>query len=501
MNSLMKVVITVVLSFGITQIYADTHTWVGALGGDWHTATNWSPAQVPESTDDAIIPSGSVIVNTGVIDNSGDIDNFGTIDNNLGTINNYVAGRFDNDGVINNNDGIINNNNGILKNLSSGKIYNGVSGSFGGQINNNGGTLVNEGDIICYGAFTNTAASLISNKGQIESADTITNFGTWNNFEGTTRLYAGAVLNNESIINNSNDGYLESLGGRINNYLAGVIENSGSDDNLKNKQNGVIENQGTINHLIGPFENDSGCSLNNYGTIHISSAGEFMNNGDVNNENGGQITIVGNLYNYRSFVNLGAVSNGGYFVNDGNDFSNFATFQNTGTFENEDNIDNYGNFFNEGSVENKNGRYVYNEGVIANNVNGVITNLGTIENSSDGIIENNDAGMIDTSSEFINDGGLVENDGTIVNTGSYEDFSSSSILKNNGSMDNDNDLILLGTLENNGFFNNLENGYIENSGTMNNKLGGEMTNEGVLESFGSFVFNGLFTNSGIINFE
>ena len=36
-----------------------TITWTSSLSGSWATASNWSPAQVPGSADDALIDVGA----------------------------------------------------------------------------------------------------------------------------------------------------------------------------------------------------------------------------------------------------------------------------------------------------------------------------------------------------------------------------------------------------------------------------------------------------------
>jgi hypothetical protein len=48
-----------------------TITWNLSTGGDWDTPTNWSPAQVPTSADDAVInlsSAGSVTLSSGLAD-------------------------------------------------------------------------------------------------------------------------------------------------------------------------------------------------------------------------------------------------------------------------------------------------------------------------------------------------------------------------------------------------------------------------------------------------
>lgn len=48
------------LAFLAAWAHAQTATWIGtAANGNWHTASNWSPAIVPGPTSDVVIPAGS----------------------------------------------------------------------------------------------------------------------------------------------------------------------------------------------------------------------------------------------------------------------------------------------------------------------------------------------------------------------------------------------------------------------------------------------------------
>ena len=48
----------------VANAAAETKTWVGGIGGSWHTAANWSPAGVPTAADDAVIASGAPLIST-----------------------------------------------------------------------------------------------------------------------------------------------------------------------------------------------------------------------------------------------------------------------------------------------------------------------------------------------------------------------------------------------------------------------------------------------------
>jgi hypothetical protein len=44
---------------------AETKTWVGGSGGNWHADGNWNPVGVPTATDDAVIASSAPLISTG----------------------------------------------------------------------------------------------------------------------------------------------------------------------------------------------------------------------------------------------------------------------------------------------------------------------------------------------------------------------------------------------------------------------------------------------------
>ena len=50
------------------QVYGTTYTWIGTTSSNWATASNWSPAVVPTSTDDIIVNSSSSSTNNLMLD-------------------------------------------------------------------------------------------------------------------------------------------------------------------------------------------------------------------------------------------------------------------------------------------------------------------------------------------------------------------------------------------------------------------------------------------------
>ena len=63
-----KLMLLLVLIFGIQGISAQTKTWNGSSNNNWNTAANWTPSGVPASTDDVLIPDDkTVTVNTAAV--------------------------------------------------------------------------------------------------------------------------------------------------------------------------------------------------------------------------------------------------------------------------------------------------------------------------------------------------------------------------------------------------------------------------------------------------
>src|SRR5580658_4373066 len=46
---------------------ATTFTWTATTSSDWTVGTNWAPDGPPTATDTAIVPSGSIQINTGTV--------------------------------------------------------------------------------------------------------------------------------------------------------------------------------------------------------------------------------------------------------------------------------------------------------------------------------------------------------------------------------------------------------------------------------------------------
>jgi len=44
-----------------------TFTWTATISSDWTVGTNWTPDGPPTATDTAIVPSGSIQIDSGTV--------------------------------------------------------------------------------------------------------------------------------------------------------------------------------------------------------------------------------------------------------------------------------------------------------------------------------------------------------------------------------------------------------------------------------------------------
>lgn len=56
-----NIIIVFFFILNLNAVYAVNKTYVGPTGGNWLTASNWSPAGVPANGDDVIIPAGTTV--------------------------------------------------------------------------------------------------------------------------------------------------------------------------------------------------------------------------------------------------------------------------------------------------------------------------------------------------------------------------------------------------------------------------------------------------------
>lgn len=64
----MKKISTLLVFLFCAQVYGTTYTWIGTTSSNWATASNWSPAVVPTSTDDIVVNALSSATNNLTLD-------------------------------------------------------------------------------------------------------------------------------------------------------------------------------------------------------------------------------------------------------------------------------------------------------------------------------------------------------------------------------------------------------------------------------------------------
>ena len=303
-------------------------TWIGSTSTDWHTASNWSPASVPVSTDEVVIigdrPNNPVVASDAQMstlllspntspgvaatslptltinalqtltignDNSdGTLDNSGTITNN-GTLT--TTGQFDN-----NDNGIITNNTGAnitACTANAGSFRNGVGSDDTPTINNYGTITVEEEQ-----RFDNTRG------------------GTINNYVGGTIVSTGAFRNRSqnpgtaSIVNNGTMQFLRDLSNSRPLTGTGTIEFTTGTRNRDSNVSGntTISQQITIsktNNRITTFTVDitatndvtipSTAGLQVNSGVNFTIEGNFTNNGAFTAQTGSTVTFSGSSQN------------------------------------------------------------------------------------------------------------------------------------------------------------------------------------------------------------
>jgi hypothetical protein len=240
---LIRFFILISLFLVYTDAIAQTKTWDGSESTDWFDDDNWTPSGVPASTDDVIIPNGTI--------NQANILFPGALAKSL---------------IVQLNASFNINEEGELT-INGFRNFGLVTVGFinAGNVNNNGilsiGTLTSVGDyaLLNLGSFNNNVGGTIS----IDSSELFGVYvltGTFNNFGKITIGSEGSV-GSSGIFNLTN----------FNNSGCGALVHIISDNNIENS--GTFTNSGNI------IENASGNSS-------ISS-----NSGIVQNLNGGTFSI------------------------------------------------------------------------------------------------------------------------------------------------------------------------------------------------------------------
>ncbi len=476
-------------------------TYIGAAGGLWTTAANWSNG-LPAAGNPATIPGGGSVVVSAPLTTNFQVDNFGTLNvnaawtlaaaqlNNSGTVNFNAAGSLTNSATFNNfsvasfaGPAVLNNNTGaVLAN--------------GGTLTLNT-TLTNNGDVVNNGIFTATA-------GIVQNLKTFTNNQTINVLQ-FTQPAAGSGLNNFGATWNS-------LG------------------------------TGAVLSLTGGFTNNGFVNVKPSATATLS--GFFGNNGQLSIESPCTLAAAGNLQNNGTVINKSTFTELGAVINS-NNFFNEGTCQVNGNFAQNQILENRVGAtlnVNLGSTFALNfGTQTTNWGTMTNNTSitsvGLITNNGTFQNvgtltvNSGGTLRNNltfnNIGTVNSQNQVFCDQGVWTNTGTLnVQSGSIFEVKASflngtsgkvnnlyeirvkpaGIFTNNGMLPTNIRMYVEGNLTNNAYVLNTGDVFVLAGGTLNNKeifdnVAGNVSNAGTLVNSKSMFFDecSVLSNTGNIN--
>ncbi|MEO1257372.1 MAG: T9SS type A sorting domain-containing protein [Bacteroidota bacterium] len=526
-SSIRLISFVVILPFiNINESIAANITWTGTTDTDWNTASNWSPAQVPTSSDIVTIPN---VTNDPII-SANDAEAISVTVNSGAVLTITAAGVLSLDGTENillylnagtvENSGIINI--GQTANGGNNGIWNG-----GGTFNNNAGGVIN---------IDHTSSDCIRaiNNGDIDNSGTI-NIGQ-NSLSGSATAFS--IINNSSLDNNAG-GVIKidrnNSSGNAIYYYQSTVNNSGTITigalSSSSKFNTIINNLGSSPAPV--FNNNSGGIINihnaNNAGLQIRADGTFNNNsgatiniyefdtrglqidadGTFNNNSGATINIDGTNAGY--FENSGTFDNSGE-INIGTDASSSSTSVGLATFSTfnnnsggQINIDRCGE-----CVRNNGASATFtNEGTITCGANSTISgegvaneNLGTFNNNASGIINIDNTGQrgIFNSSTFTNQGTC-----NIGLNGSVGDYG----IYNNVNFNNDGGTVNIDRASVRGIYNALTGATFDNAGdvtfgaissppTLISNWGFSNNSNGTITGSGSILSSGFTNNSGTI---
>lgn len=211
-----------------------TLTWTGSVNTDWHTAGNWSPAQVPTSADTVIINSGTV---------------YTTTDSRFGVLN-WV--------------------NGVVRGplvVAGGGVLNWAEGELQGWLlveSNGVMNLSGNGAKYCYGSWTNSGivrlrdiGAILWNGGVANRAGALWEFET----DSSLAWYSGT----ETFLN---EGTVRKSGGTGLSNFQPILTNLG----LVEVQSGTLNFDKGGGRLDGTFSAASGTEVRFAGGAFTSSA-------------------------------------------------------------------------------------------------------------------------------------------------------------------------------------------------------------------------------------
>jgi hypothetical protein len=429
---------------------AQCDTWNIGGGGNWFGASGWSSGDPNSSGTSACITNGSSTVtlnNTATVANL-TLANGNTL--NMGSNYLFIAGTsISNGGIINNSDGVL-------------QLQNNVALSGAGTINMSNGAWINQSS----GGLTLTNQdNLIQGDGQLglnglsldNQASGVINA---NNSGATLYLNGGGAVNNEGLLEASNNGTLQ-----ISNNVTNTGANITADNGTVNVSAAI--NGGTLNTLNGGVMQTNGVATLNGVTLSANS---------IYGASGGTTYLQGTITNNGTIT----VPNGTLQVNGGN-----VTLMGGGTVTMSSDA-----YFNQTSG-----------GLTLHNVDNTIQGTGqlgenglTLDNQSHGqVLANVSGGTLD-----LNGGGLVTNAGLLEATGGGILQISNNVTNTGANITADGGTVNVSAAINGGTLNTLNGGVMQTNGvaTLNGVTLSANSTYGA--SGGTTYLQGTITNNGAI---
>lgn len=344
-----------------SALSAATISWNNAAGGNWGTAANWSPAQVPTSGDDVLITlPGTYIVNVNVSASAGTLT-LGATGGGTQTLS--IAGTTLSLG------GASSVSDGGVIHLSAGTL------TGGGGLTINSAFVWDGGSLTGAAAFSIQSGAMMTIGGAADkfiNGRTIDNFGTvqWN--QGRILFQNNAVLNNHpaALFDVRSDSTITStsVGGVINN--AGTLRKQVATGTTTIVQFITLANTGNIDILSGvltPLDATLGAGTNITGTGFLVDGGTVSVTGAAT-LTGAMGVASGNLAGPSTLTVNGVLNwTGGSFAGNGTVDISASGVLNIGGGADK--------FLNVRTINN-NGDIVWTQGRILFQNSGVLNNLG-----------------------------------------------------------------------------------------------------------------------------
>src|SRR5664279_139091 len=277
----------VVLALGSNTGRSNPITWTNSSGGNWNVAANWSPNQVPASTDDAYITNnGSYTVTLNASATVGSL----TLGGTSGT-QSFVA----NANTLTLNGASTVGSNGAF-NLGGATLSGAGSFSVNGPFNWSSGTINNTGGVALNGtsSLSGVGTYVMQLYGLLINAGTLAWGGS-----GQNLYIGGGTLTNLATGTMSITADVSSVaGGTIGN--AGVLRKTGGTGTTT--LGTALVNSGDVQVQSGALDMTSGGSAS--GTFEVSANATLQFGGNYTLSGASSVTGAGTVFMSSGTVNL-----------------------------------------------------------------------------------------------------------------------------------------------------------------------------------------------------